>query len=291
MVIKTYGDRGYTCQIDRIDQGLIALGHNLTSDIKDAELIYLNDRTSENLEEIRESKAKKIFNVLDIPHRHLTETDIKNWKEKLLLADHVTCISDTVKQDIKETFGIDATVIYNPMKDVGHNGQKSPQFMPYKFCYVGRAGDPNKRFTLIHLMFDIFKLNPSNLAVFGNERPMIGNYYGVIPDEALNLMYNTIPILLFPSFNEGIGLPMIEAVCCGCYPICCTDNKAAREFLKDDVFLAEPTPFSIFEKVRLFIEQKSRRLEVYDKMGKLAEDFINRFHKKNVAERIVGLAL
>ena len=40
--------------------------------------------------------------------------------------------------------------------------------------------------------------------------------------EELNQLYNSTKYLLLPSKYEGIGLPMIEALICGTFPITCS---------------------------------------------------------------------
>ena len=66
--VSILGADGYTCQIPRIKEGMMALGHILTKDSPD--LIYSNDpRGYEEALKLKEKypKAYLIFNFLDIP--------------------------------------------------------------------------------------------------------------------------------------------------------------------------------------------------------------------------------
>jgi len=53
-------------------------------------------------------------------------------------------------------------------------------------------------------------------------------HIGFIPDEELPLWYNSAEALLFPSLYEGFGLPVLEAMACGC-PVLCSDVSSLPE--------------------------------------------------------------
>ncbi len=112
MRIKTFGWRNKNLdQISRIEEGLLSLEHQITSD--DPEIIYCNDSTvyseGESLKNLYPN-SKLIFNVLDIPphcldygkfnlskyayiHNPYGRTfNINELKRNLSKADIVTCI-------------------------------------------------------------------------------------------------------------------------------------------------------------------------------------------------------
>ncbi len=89
-----------------------------------------------------------IFNLLDIPW---FMPNILNQTKMLVSiylnqADAVTVISQKVKKDLSQFTDREIHVIYNPARDVNYdeNIKKENQFL-----LVGRANDPNKRFSLI----------------------------------------------------------------------------------------------------------------------------------------------
>ena len=59
-------------------------------------------------------------------------------------------------------------------------------------------------------------------------------YYRNPNRECLNHIYNESAIFLAPSLEEGWGLPVGEAMICGC-AVVCTDNKGFREMAEDGV--------------------------------------------------------
>jgi glycosyltransferase involved in cell wall biosynthesis len=40
-------------------------------------------------------------------------------------------------------------------------------------------------------------------------------FTGFVPDERLAVLYNAATVLALPSFDEGFGLPAVEAMACG----------------------------------------------------------------------------
>jgi glycosyltransferase involved in cell wall biosynthesis len=284
--IKTYGYPGYTGQISRIDEGLKSLGHDLVDNPKESDLIYINDRTFEDLEVLNKCGARKIFNVLDVPVRHLNQKEIDKWKTFLSKADVVTAISETVSKDVKDILGFDSKVIYNPAKEISYNPELRCS-IKQKFLYVGRANDPNKRFGLIREFFiNYCKINPIELlAVCGSENPLFGAYYGVVSDEDLNKIYNSVEVVLLPSRQEGIGLSMIEALMARKFPICCDDSDAAKEFLPE-AFLCKPEAESIMLKVKDYLENKATYAQEIERLGK---KYSIQFNKISIARNIQSL--
>ena len=45
-------------------------------------------------------------------------------------------------------------------------------------------------------------------------------FLGFVSKEDLRILYSSAALFVFPSFEEGFGFPVIEAVLCGCLPIC-----------------------------------------------------------------------
>ena len=277
MRIKTFGWRHNELdQISRIEQGFIELGHKIVED--DPDLIYCNNDFFDAplLYAEKYPNAKKIFNILDLqvdnPNYNLAKV-----KDQLLKADAVTCISYTVQKQILDKLGIEANVIFNPIKDVYLHPsiEKQPLIL-----YVGRANDPNKRFNFIR---EAFFFNENLIQVCGSENPFFGKYLGIVNDEDLNYLYNQSRFVLLPSKFEGLGLPMIEAMVCGSIPITCSDNPTALE-LCPPKFICDPNPKVLMSKICDLMVNYEENREIAIEYGNHYSELMR---KKRVAKNIL----
>jgi glycosyltransferase involved in cell wall biosynthesis len=62
---------------------------------------------------------------------------------------------------------------------------------------------------------------------------------GFVPDEDLVKIYNLASVYIQPSFYEGFGLPLLEAVACGT-PVVVAKNQCHVEILGDDFNYVDP---------------------------------------------------
>lgn len=60
-----------------------------------------------------------------------------------------------------------------------------------------------------------------------------------IPEKEMPLLFNCAAALVFPSLYEGGGMPLVEALGCGC-PVIASDIPTSREFGGDAVLLFNP---------------------------------------------------
>ena len=280
-----FGADGFTCQMPRIRDAMLNLGHIISKESPD--LIYANDPTG--YEKAFSLKKKfpnsfLILNFLDIPW-HLPDVEKQT---KLLInhcfskADAVTVISYKVKNDLSKFFSKTIQVIYNPIKDVfyDNNIKKNNNFL-----YVGRANDPIKRINLVKESLSKIRNEIDIVKICGSENPGFGNYLGVISDSELNKLYNSSKFLLLPSKAEGLGLPMIESMICGTIPITCSDNLTAKEFSPAE-FICEPNAESIISKIEKLDKEYENNRQKAIKVGK---KYKIQFDKINIAKNIINI--
>jgi len=62
---------------------------------------------------------------------------------------------------------------------------------------------------------------------------------GHVPDEELLAFYHLADCLVFPSFYEGYGLPVLEAFACG-LPVVCSDIPPLLDMARDAAFFVDP---------------------------------------------------
>lgn len=305
MKIASFGSRFFGGQIERIEEGFIELGHVV--DFKNPDIIFCNDPGyyDQGIElKYKNPQAKLILNVLDLPPHCIdgNKYDISRYPkvnnpnrdfnpEKIAVllkkADIVTCICDEVKWQLKSWCDIESVVIFNPIKDVSFlnipesNKIKNKRGVPYKYLYVGRACDINKRFHLVYEAIKKLGDNSDSLAIVGSENPGWGDYYGILEDESLNYFYNSVKYLMFPSAFKSIGLPALEAVVCKTIPVVTNDDPTTKEFWEEIGVESN--------KIAEYISNPEWNAKAIDFVNKNNLLFKQRFNKISIAKNILNL--
>ncbi len=70
--------------------------------------------------------------------------------------------------------------------------------------------------------------DPELLAELGMSPPVV--FTGWVGDDVLRALYREAAVMVFPSLYEGFGLPILEAMRCGC-PVIAGDNSSQAEVL------------------------------------------------------------
>lgn len=198
------------------------------------------------------NKTKKIITVYDMineifPHDKRKSEIISRIKKKSIdRADQIICISESSKKDLIKYFDIDPSKITVTL--LGSNLQVNNVILSKKklkniILFVGsRRG--YKNFSSLIEVFSKSKEIKKNfkIGIFGGEKfsntdSQILKKYNcskeniVIFDEkkfSLKYLYSNVAILAYPSAYEGFGLPIIEAMSCGC-PVVCSSGGSIPE--------------------------------------------------------------
>ena len=280
---KLYGAKEQWCQVPRIKQGLMGLGHSVVAG-DEYDFIYANNFNYGNKDSEHGDSALyhkdssvlkdgfKIFNVLDIPP-HVPDFPIEKLKYQLGQANIVTCISGPVKEQLAK-MGVEAHVIWNPIKDVFYD----PSYKREISClYVGRANDPNKRVTLLSEISGlIYSIGPS---------AGVGRYLGLVDDIALNHYYNSSKIVALPSKFEGLGLTVLEAMVCGSIPLVCSDNPNSK--LCPEFCICEPTIESVTKKYQELLDNFPKYQKII--LEHYSSQINHKFSKFSVSQNIINL--
>jgi glycosyltransferase involved in cell wall biosynthesis len=64
-------------------------------------------------------------------------------------------------------------------------------------------------------------------------------FTGWVGDDDLVQFYSACDLLAFPSFYEGFGLPVLEAMACGC-AVACSNSSAVKEVASSCALLFDP---------------------------------------------------
>jgi glycosyltransferase involved in cell wall biosynthesis len=85
---------------------------------------------------------------------------------------------------------------------------------------------------------------------------------GSVPAEQLASLYRRAACLVYPSLYEGFGLPVLEAMACGC-PVAASNAGAIPEIAGDAAVLFDPTDVEAMAAAML--EADSRREELRER--------------------------
>jgi len=195
----------------------------------------------------------------------------RNWKQRLkhIIAphplqkiDHIVTVSECSRQDLIEQMGISEdriTVIYQGV-DLEHFSPSAPMqgvrfdYTPYVLCVAGT--DPSKNVKSLIKAFS--KLPPEirsqhHLVLVGDvqrnkelqqcvqEQGVAEQtiFTGVVSDSQLAVFYQQAAVFVFPSLYEGFGLPVLEAMACGC-PVITSNTSSLPEVVGEAGILVNP---------------------------------------------------
>jgi len=92
-------------------------------------------------------------------------------------------------------------------------------------------------------------------------------------DEELIMLYNLCELFVFPSFHEGFGLTVLEAMSCGC-PVIASNIPSMSNLLKDDNLLFDPNnPVEITDKIQYLLKNKTDLLKAKDFCYERSKDY------------------
>ncbi len=107
---------------------------------------------------------------------------------------------------------------------------------------------------------------------------------GFVSDEDLAGIYNLATVFVMPSFYEGFGLPILEAMQSGC-PVVTTKKGSIPEVAKDAVYYVEPDEDSIRNGIEKAFKDEDLRNELQAKGLERAKFF----NWKKTAEETIGV--
>ena len=276
MKVYTAGSRFWGGQVDRVDAGFTLLGHDLTTDPREADLLYSNDPGG--YKEILASHyacdlkkgARIIFNVLDIPEHLMPNYDLEGLERMLNHAHAVTSISLFVQDQLIRHLMQGSTVIYQPIKPVLKLTNMERLGRESHYLSAGRRQDPNKRFRMAVAAHQKLGVNYNNQALVGSDYSPWGHHFGVLTDEQLNFVYNVSDFVIATGLVEGLNLPVLVGMAAGVIPVVCADMTTRKELLPlhlvpeyEDV---HPTAISVSRFIARYLQDNDAMQQMKDRL-------------------------
>lgn len=236
----------------------------------------------------------------------------RKWRHACKTADRIIAISESTKQDVIRFYGADPDkidVVYQPVNSLYYTADKGicPQSLaqytgsPY-MLYVGSI---NSRKNLLGIVKAI-ELLPKDLQipliVIGDGREYKHKVLAYIAEhnlqdriifspekvgtEGLRYLYSNARLLVYPSFYEGFGLPVVEALLSNC-PVVTSNVSSLPEASGPDSLLVDPSNVQdIADKIRILLTDQTLRQSIIEKGYRYATD---NFTPKVLADRLMDV--
>ena len=252
----------------------------------------------------------------DMYHWHDRKIYNLKWQYACNHADHIICISECTKRDVLEFYNVPehkVEVVYQPVNPIYYtplapNTQEPKnstiQGLTNSGPYMLYVGAINSRKNLLGIV-KAMELMPKDVLLplvvvggGGSYKQKVQAYIAekgmekwfVWPDMvdkvALQRLYTHAEMLVYPSFYEGFGLPVVEAQLCGC-PVVTSNVSSLPEAGGPFALQADPNnPEDISEKMtRLLTDTELRQQAIEGGRQYAAETF----DPKRLARQLMGV--
>ncbi len=185
-------------------------------------------KTADKIITISEFSRRDIVNTLSIPEEKVTVTYCGVNDTFRVTTDNALKNNILKKYKLNKKFILYVGAL-QPRKNIpallkAYSELKKNHGFDYDLVLVGSTGWRNKRiFTLIE------KLGLNNDVRF----------LGHVPEADLPVIYSLAEFFVYPTFFEGFGMPVLEAMSCGC-PVITSDTSSLPEVVGDAGIMVDP---------------------------------------------------
>lgn len=249
--------------------------------------------------------TKKIITIHDLTflkYPFYSNNIVKKYSQRIIKClewtDLVITFSQNTKQDIMEYFKVSSNKIYitpeasryhfNFLDDYDLEDLKKLVSYNFEKPYILFVSTLEPRKNIVNLirafnlLKEVYKI-PHDLVLIGqkgwdfqdifttiNKSLFKDNIYhlGYLSDELVALFYSQADLLIYPSFYEGFGLPVLEAMTLGC-PVVTSRTSSLPEVAGDAAIFINPfDPTAIAYGINKVISDSNLRQNLIDK-GKI----------------------
>ena len=192
----------------------------------------------------------------------------QKWRYACKHADHIVAISESTRQDVLRFYDVPedrVSVVYQPIQRLFYTPQSEPRTLAEHTIpnlpqdYILYVGSVNSRKNLLGILQAMEQL-PEDirlpLVVVGNGREykqrvleyVVKHHLekhiiwagSIVDNRALQALYQCAALFVYPSFYEGFGLPVVEALLSRC-PVVTSNVSSLPEASGPSTLQAEPT--------------------------------------------------
>jgi glycosyltransferase involved in cell wall biosynthesis len=223
------------------------------------------------------SKSKKVVTIYDLtlfshPETHprlRTKQYARLMDYSVKASDAILAISESTKKDILNFFDIDENKIFVSYCGIDHDlfkpldesgpieAVKRKYAISKKYIYYLGTIEPRKNVDVLLTSFSIIKEKTKGefqlvlsgmvgwliedlikeIEFFAESNDLI--FTGYVKNEEAAALYNGAEVFVYPSQYEGFGIPVAEAMACGC-PVVTSDSSSLPEVVGEAGLLVEP---------------------------------------------------
>lgn len=218
-------------------------------------------------------------------------------RHQVRVSEEIMTVSNYSKKDICTRFKIPADrvhVVYNSVEQSKEVKKESPNNY---FLFVSETEKAKNLMGLIKAYVTLDKSIRENFSIYvvgkhGNDHENILNvvrqeqiedkvvFFGYVTDKELDDLYAKAYAFVFPSYFEGFGLPVLEAMAKGT-PVLCSNSSSIPEVGGDAVLTFDPyNENEIADRILQLVNDKELRNQMIDKGLERAK----KFDKQGAAE-------
>ncbi len=212
-------------------------------------------------------------------------------------ADAVLCPSTSTKQDLMEIYKIDETKIYltplavsKPPACPADSQSPNPNF-PKRYILSLATLEPRKNQISIIEAYEAYRNETKDeikLVIGGGRGWKSGHIFkaakrskyandirliGYVDEQQKTELYRQAQVFVFPSFYEGFGLPVLEAMATGC-PVITSHTSSLPELVGDAGLMIDPYNVNDLKMaIKLILTSPRLRQDIIQKGLRHAQDF------------------
>ncbi|MFA5769953.1 MAG: glycosyltransferase family 1 protein [Patescibacteria group bacterium] len=227
---------------------------------------------------------------------------LKNWTRfSIKKASQIIAVSKTTKKDVVKNYGVDETkvsVVYNGFEKtveektstVEERSGKTAEVKLKKYILFVGTIQPRKNLEVLIDAFDKFSLTNADfkLVIVGKKGWLYESIFekvksmnledkiiftGHVTDEEIISYYKNAFCLALPSFYEGFGIPMLEAMSYDCPTIVSMTSSLPEVGGEASLYFDPKNSDDLLEKLNALYKNKQLRKELISKGKQRIKDF------------------